>query len=104
MTNEKITLYVGLNDQTTKKQEVSTIEAYKIAQNIICKLCGGGTIYEATGIYTHENGEIVTEKTLRIELFAAAENKVRELIDYLKVALNQESIIMQREVTNTVFM
>lgn len=104
MNTEKITLYVGLNDQDTKRQEIATVEAYKIAQNLVCKLCGGGTIYEATGIYTHENGDIVTEKTLRIELFGAPENAVFDLIRQMKTVFNQESIIMQKEITNTVFM
>jgi len=31
----KFNLYVGLNDKTTKKQEISTIEAYKLITNII---------------------------------------------------------------------
>ena len=32
---KKFTLYLGLNDKDTKRQEVSTIEAYKIITNIL---------------------------------------------------------------------
>ena len=31
----KFNLYVGLNDKTTKRQEISTIEAYKLITNKI---------------------------------------------------------------------
>ena len=43
----KITLYVGLNDKETKKQEIETIEAFKIVSNLITTLTNGGTIYSA---------------------------------------------------------
>ena len=31
---EKFMLYVGLNDKDTKKQEIATLEAYKIQQKV----------------------------------------------------------------------
>ncbi len=31
----KFNLYVGLNDKNTKRQEISTLEAYKLITNII---------------------------------------------------------------------
>lgn len=63
----KFTLFVGLNDKDSKKQEISTLNAYKIVYNLIASDFGGGTISEATGIYKHDDGTIVTEITLRIE-------------------------------------
>lgn len=94
---EKITLYVGLNDKDKKYQIIDTLEATKIVKNLICSMIGGGTIYNAVGVYTHESGEIVTENTLRIELYDAEKNAVTTLIDTLKKVLNQESIIKQSE-------
>lgn len=32
---EKFTIYLGLNDQTTKRQEIETVNAYKIVSNMI---------------------------------------------------------------------
>ena len=101
MTSEKITLYVGLNDQEKRVQVISTIEAFKIVQNILVNTCGGGTVYECTGIYKHENGEIIIEKSLRIEIFGAGAADVNEAARLIKIALNQESIIMQREIVNS---
>jgi hypothetical protein len=40
-------LFVGLNDKETKKQEISTLDAYKIAINILTKYFNGATITEA---------------------------------------------------------
>ena len=34
----KYTLYIGLNDKDTKKQEISTIEAYKLVAREACRL------------------------------------------------------------------
>ena len=104
MTTKKTTLYMGLNDKDTKRQEVSTLEAYKIAQTLVTQYVGGGTIFEAVGVYTHDDGTIVTEKTLRIELFEAGADAVRALVSRLKEVFNQESIIAQEEVTQAVFL
>ena len=94
---EKFTLYLGLNDKDTKTQKIGTIEAYKVVENLIAKDFGGGTIYEARGVYRHESGQIVTENTLRIELLFTTLEAVKELVATLKRAFNQESIAVQRE-------
>lgn len=99
----KITLYVGLNDKDTKTQLIDTLEATKIVTNIITSISDGGTIYNATGIYKHENGTIIIENTLRIELIDIADKALQSIIDTLKTVLNQESIIKQIENINSVF-
>lgn len=100
---EKITLYVGLNDKDTKQQKIDTLEATKIVENIITTKAGGGTIYNAVGVYTHDDGTIITENTLRIELFDIAAAALDDIISTLKAVLNQESIIKQTELINSVF-
>ena len=100
---EKVTLYVGLNDKDTKTQKIDTVEAVKIVTNLVCSICGGGTIYNATGVYTHDNGDIVIENTLRIELIDCTAAALTALIDTLKSVLNQESIIKQCESINSEF-
>ncbi len=99
----KYTLYIGLNDKNTKKQELSTLEAFKIVQNILTEKTGGGTVYNATGVYKHDSGEIVIESTLRVEIVAAPLEAVRDAIHIIKIALNQESIIMQTENVESIF-
>lgn len=100
---KKTTLYVGLNDKDTKTQKIDTLEAVKIVTNLITAKCDGGTIYNATGIYKHDDGTIVIENTLRIELIDTPEDILSDLIDTLKNVLNQESIIKQTEIVNSIF-
>lgn len=94
---EKFTLYLGLNDKDTKAQKIATLEAYKIVSNLIAADFGGGTIYEARGIYKHDDGTIITETTLRIEILFATRAQVLDLIATLKKLFNQESIALQVE-------
>lgn len=98
---EKYTLYLGLNDKDTKVQKIATVEAYKIVTNILMKDFEGATIFEATGIYKHENGTFFKETTLRIEIMFANENKIKSLVNTLKLVFNQESIAVQKEVVNS---
>lgn len=98
---EKFILYVGLNDKDTKVQKINTLEAYKIVNNIVMQYTNGATIYEANGIYKHNDGTIVIEKTLRIELMFINREIVNKIIDILKRVLNQESIVLQIEKINS---
>lgn len=98
---EKFTLYLGLNDKDTKKQEINTIEAYKIVNNVVNNYCDGATIYECQGIYKHNNGEIVFEKTLKIELMFVDRLTVVSLVKDLKEIFNQESIVLQKEIVES---
>lgn len=98
---EKWTLYLGLNDKDTKVQKIATVEAYKVAMNILSQFVEGATIFEANGMYTHENGTITIEKTLRIELLFTDEETVKKIVAILKTVFNQESIAVQKEVVNS---
>lgn len=89
-------LYVGLNDKDTKRQEINTIDAYKIVQRLIVGAgYDGATISEATGIYKHDDGTIVLEKSLQISILFADEAKTEQLINDIKRVLNQESVAFQ---------
>jgi len=93
MTNAtKVILFCGLFDKDSKAQEVSTLDAYKVASNLLTEIIGFGTITEACGVYTHENGEIVQEPTLRIEVSGIDIESMKRLALALKQAFNQESI------------
>lgn len=101
---KKFTLYLGLNDQHTKSQKISTLEAYKIVTNILANDFDGGTIFEAQGIYKHEDGTVVVETTLRIEILFAELPAIKNLVTTLKKVFNQESIAVQEEVINSSLM
>ena len=101
---KKFTLYLGLNDKETKMQKIQTVEAFKIVSNLIASRFGGGTIFEADGVYKHDNGAFVIEKTLRIELLFVERPEVVEFVKVLKEIFNQESIAIQEETINSVLM
>ena len=98
---EKFTLYVGLNDKDSKVQEITTLEAYKIINNLLLAYTNGATIFEAVGIYKHDDGTFITENTLRIELMFVEKSAVKEIVENIKKILNQESVAVQREVVES---
>ena len=101
---KKFTLYLGLNDKDSKQQQISTLEAYKVVSNILANDFGGGTIFEAQGIYKHEDGTVVVETTLRIEILFAELPAIKNHVATLKKVFNQESIAVQEEVINSSLM
>lgn len=103
---KKVLLTVGLNDKDSKMQQISTLEAYKVLQNLLCNMFGGGTIFEAKGIYTHDDGTRVIENTLRCEVYdfcgdSAFESKIIEFCQTTKKILNQESVAVEREIVKS---
>ena len=94
----KYNIYVGLNDKDSKKQEVSTRrareEVIKILNN---NNINGLTMYVVDGVFKHEDGQVVFEKSLKVELIEVEEEDVLKSINELKTALNQESILLEKE-------
>ena len=96
-------MYIWILPAEVKRQQLDNLEASKIVQNILTEKTDGGTIYNATGVYKHQDGTVIIENTLRVEIVAAALEAVREAIEIIKLALNQESIILQTETVKSVF-
>ena len=94
---DKYTLYLGLNDKDKKQQLIGTLEAYKICNNILLHYTDGATIFEANGIYKHEDGDYTIEKTLRIELLFIDTEVLDKIIADLKRTFNQEAIAVQKQ-------
>lgn len=93
----KFTFYVGLNDKDSKIQEISIIEAYKMVEKTINKYTDGCTIFEAKGIYKHQDGSVVYENTLRIEVLFINDEEAHAIVNEIKLKLNQESIAVSKE-------
>lgn len=98
---KKIMLFVGLFDKDSKTQEINTLDAYKVASNLLTDIIGFGTITQAMGVYTHDDGTIVQEPTLRIEVSGVELEPMKKLAIALKSAFNQESVAF--EVVNSDF-
>ena len=99
----KWVLCCGLNDKAARVQFISTLDAFRVASSICARIAGGATITEGRGVYTHEDGEIIQETTLVIQLFGASEDVARAVADALKTALNQESIAVEKVCTVSAF-
>lgn len=93
---KQITFLVGLNDKDSKVQEVSTLDAYKVVANIVATGC---TIRECRGVYEHEDGTIVFETSLEVLVLdfnnSLGDKWVQDKVEQIKVALNQESVVVQ---------
>lgn len=94
---DKYILYVGLNDKDTKTQKIDTLSAYNLTNNILLNYVEGVTVTQSKGIYKHNNGNVVIENTLIIELLFTDKTTVETIAKELKIALNQESIAIQKQ-------
>lgn len=90
MSEKLYKLFIGLNDKNTKTQLITISKAKQLLTN--CLLQNNikrATIYQADGIYTHNNGEVVNLLFIDYET-------VIDFCNALKVSLNQESIALQQ--------
>ena len=94
---DKYILYVGLNDKDTKTQKIDTLSAYNLTNNILLNYVEGATVTQSKGIYKHNNGNVVIENTLIIELLFTDKTTVETIAKELKMALNQETIAIQKQ-------
>ena len=100
---KKVTMFIGLNDQHTKKQEISTIEAYKMVQNVCVEAFGGSTIFEGKGTYTHNDGSMVYENTLICIVYTEDLEGIKNAATTIKTVLNQESVAIEVVESNSFF-
>jgi PII-like signaling protein len=92
----KYTIIVGLNDKDTKKQEISTESAYQIIfKTLQSNGIEGATLTEVKGFYTHNNGDIVIENSIKIELLFIERATATATAKELRKILNQESVVLE---------
>ena len=99
----KVTLYVGLNDKDDKIQYINTDKALAFVSDVCAKRVGGATISLCVGVYTHENGDVVQENTIKIELINVDEDMLLYLLKTFKHAFNQESIMVEHAIVDIDF-
>ncbi len=100
---EKYTIYVGLNDKNTKKQEIAVEQAEELIRNICLKYCDGVTVLNGSGYYKHDDGTTVTEKTVVVILFLPDDKALNSICDEICSRLNQESVLLEKQKTSYTF-
>jgi len=99
----KTTICIGLFDKDSKQQEITTLDAFKVVSNIFAETTGGATITEGMGVYTHDNGEVVIEKTLVCVIYGADQEQIEKAATMAKAALNQEAVTIEVTESNSRF-
>ena len=100
---KKFTLYIGLNDKETKVQTIPTESAITLAENLLCEICGGATISQARGVYTHDDGTKVIENTLVCVVFGCDIETITRAAVKARDIFNQESVALESCEVNSVF-
>ncbi|GEM_PF-804192 len=93
----KYTLYIGLNDKDKGEQLIDTDIAADMVNKICAKYAGGYTRMSAAGGWTGDSGEIEHENTLVYMLYDVEEDAVKNIMDDAIKALNQSSILVEKE-------
>ena len=88
----KYEIFVGLNDKDTKTQVVSTDDAMLKVHSLI----GDCSMSLIQGYFTHADGSMVIERTIKCEVFGKEEEKIHAIVEQLKHSLNQESILVNK--------
>lgn len=103
----KTLLTIGLNDKNTERQEIETGAAKNIIANILLNQFNifAFTMFECSGVYKMEStGNIIFENSIRVEIATDDELTTADaIIAELKNALNQESIMMEKETKEIYF-
>ena len=101
---EKLTISIGLLDKETKTQLIDNEQAMQKVNDCFLSRLDAFTVYFAKGIYTHENGSQIQENTIRVEVVTFNDNDYNSTIQSIKEvkkALNQETILLEKQVIDS---
>lgn len=99
----KYTLYIGLNDRSTYKQVLSNDEAENRVRKIVLKHVTGFSMIQGKGAYTDDKGVVTRENSLVVEIYDASEEQVKAIMDDILKELNQESILIEKQMVDYEF-
>lgn len=90
-----INFYIGKFDKTTHKQELSNEYILNAIHKTLTKRdVQGYTVTSCKGCYTHTNGTIVREPSYKVTV-CNMDLPIKQICNELKLALNQESILIE---------
>ena len=92
-------IYIGLNDRDTKTQMINTDDAMLKVHALVGD-CSMSLIH---GYFTHADGSMVVERTIKCEVFGMEDEKIHAVVEQLKHDLNQESILVNKYIGQVEF-
>ena len=92
-------IFIGLNDKNKKVQVISTEDAMLKVHSLI----GDCSMSLIQGYFTHADGSMVIEKTIKCEIFGMEDAKIHAIVEQLKLDLNQESILVNKYIGQVEF-
>ena len=87
---------LGLNDGESHVQEINSDDAMTMVSLYVASHFDGATVTKGYGVYRHENGDIVREESIIIDLAFVTEFMVESLVKHLKQVFNQESVMVMK--------
>jgi len=93
----KYTMYIGLNDQDTYTQLISSEDAEKKVEGIALKYVDGFSSHTVKGAYKDEKGVITRENSLVLEFYNANDQQMQAIMDDILQELNQNSILLEKQ-------
>ena len=92
---KKYTIYLGVNDKDTLKQEIPT-ETIRAQMHEICiKYVDGYTVSVADGFYRDDAGNITHEVSLVYVFIDVPIDSVQKIMDEALMKFNQSSILLE---------
>ena len=91
----RVNIYLGLNDKDTKVQRIPTNDALRLVNEKLAADFEGATTYLVNGVYTHNNGVVVVENSIRVLLYLENPDNCRPFIEWAKSLFNQESVLLE---------
>lgn len=93
----KYTMYIGLNDKDAYTQLISYEAAEEAVSGIALKYVDGFTQYPAKGAYKDDKGVVTNENSLVLEFEDATEDQMNAIMDEVLKALNQHSVLLEKQ-------
>ena len=93
---------IGLLDKDTHTQLIDTSKAMRLITDLVIKYFWYGTIYNASGIYTHNDWTLVIEPSVKVEVLTDKSHSW--FVSEIKTTLNQESVMYQEMQVKTDFL
>lgn len=94
---ETYRIYIGMNDKDELQQLCSTEDFINIVKGICEDYRIAFSMNEQVGGYMMANGAFITERSLVLSISGFNELQILQLVETLKVVLNQETILVTME-------